>query len=69
MDADTIEWISSPLPLGRYRFGVKIRDAYGNESIASETGLIAVVPPPKPAAALSIVAFDRQTNQLTLLYF
>ncbi len=26
MDADTIEWISPPLPLGRYRFGVKIRD-------------------------------------------
>lgn len=66
MDADTVEWISSPLPLGRYRFGVKIRDTYGNENIASETDLIAVVPPPKPATALSIVAFDRQTNQLTL---
>lgn len=66
MDADTVEWISPPLPLGKYRFGVKVRDACGNESVARETDSIAVVPPPKPAAALSIVAFDRQTNQLRL---
>lgn len=66
MDADTFEWISPPLPLGRYRFGVKIRDSYGNESSASETAPIAVVPPARPAAALSIGAFDPQTNELTL---
>lgn len=66
MDADTIEWTSPLLPLGRYRFGVKIRDLYGNESAASETGPIAVVPLAKPAVALSVTAFDPQTNQLTL---
>lgn len=66
MDADMVEWISPLLPLGRYRFAVKIRDAYGNESAASETVPIAVVPPAQPAAALSIAAFDAQTNQLTL---
>ncbi len=66
LDADTIEWISSLLPLGRYRFGVKVLDASGNESIATETDPIAVVPPAKPAAALRITAFDPQTNQLTL---
>jgi hypothetical protein len=65
MDADIMEWISPLLPLGRYRFGVKIRYSYGNESAASETAPIAVVPPAKPAAALSIAAFDPQTNQLT----
>ena len=66
LDADTIEWISPVLPLGSYRFGVKILDASGNESAASETDPITVVPPAKPAAALSITAFDPQTNQLTL---
>jgi len=66
MDADTVEWISPLLPLGRYRFAVKIRDSCGSESAASETVPIAVVPPAKPATALSIAAFDAQTNQLTL---
>lgn len=66
LDADTIEWISPPLPLGSYRFGVKIRDPQGNESVPSETGPIAVVPLAKPAASLRIATFDPQTNQLTL---
>jgi hypothetical protein len=66
MDADTVEWISPLLPLGRYRFGVKARDLYGNESVTSETAPIAVVPPAKPAAGLRIAAFNPQTNLLTL---
>lgn len=66
LDADTIEWISPLLPLGRYRFGVKVLDARGNESAASETDPIVVIPPARPAAALSATAFDPQTNQLTL---
>ena len=66
MDADTIEWISPSLPLGRYRFGVKILDAWGNESFACETSPIPVIPPPRPAALLRVGSFDRQTNQLTL---
>jgi hypothetical protein len=66
LDADAIEWISPPLPLGRYRFGVKTLDACGNESPAGETSPIAVVPAARPAAALSVAAFDPQTNQLTL---
>lgn len=66
MDADTIEWISPPLPLGRYRFGVKVLDACGNESPAGETSAIAVVPAAKPAASLGIADFNPQTNQLTL---
>jgi hypothetical protein len=66
MDAGAIEWISPLLPLGRYRFGVKTLDASGNESPACETSPIAVVPPPRPAAALSVASFDPQTHQLTL---
>lgn len=66
MDADAIEWISPPLPLGRYRFGVKVLDAGGNESPAGETAAIAIAPAVRPAARLSIAAFNPQTHQLTL---
>jgi len=66
LDADTIEWISSALPLGAYRFGVKVIDAQGNDSLASETGPISIVPAARPASELSVVTFDEQTNELTL---
>ena len=65
-DADTLEWVSPRLPLGRYRFGVKVIDAHGNESLASETEPMAVVPAATPAAGLDIVTFNPATNQLTL---
>lgn len=66
LDADTVEWTSPALPLGRYRFGVRIVDAHGNESPASETEPVTVTPGAKPAAGLEIASFDPQTNQLTL---
>lgn len=66
LDADVLEWISPPLPLGRYRFGIRIADARGNESPAQETETIPVVPAAQPATGLDIVSFDPQTNQLTL---
>ncbi len=66
LDADTITWISPPLPLGSYRFGVKVRDALGHESPATETETIAVIPAAKPVARLGVAAYQAQTNQLTL---
>jgi hypothetical protein len=66
LDADALEWISPPLPLGRYRFGITIVDAGGNESPASETTAIVVIPAAKPAARLEIATFNEQTHQLTL---
>ncbi len=66
LDADTIEWLSPLLPLGKYRFGVKVVDKRGNESLASETETIPVIPPVRPAVSLHVAAFDPQTNQLTL---
>jgi hypothetical protein len=66
LDADTIEWVSPPLPRGRYRFGVTVADVEGNESPARETEAISVVPAARPAAGLEIVTFDERTNQLTL---
>jgi hypothetical protein len=66
LDADFLEWISPSLPLGRYRFGVRITDAFGNAGPAFETDAVPVVPGAKPAAGLDVASFDPQTNQLTL---
>jgi hypothetical protein len=66
LDADTLEWISPVLPPGKYRFGVKLVDRRNNEGSASETQVMSVIPAPTPAAKLNIVAFDPQTNQLTM---
>jgi hypothetical protein len=66
LDADAIEWTGPPLPLGRYRFGITMADVWGNESPASETEAITVVPAARPAAGLEIVTFNEQTHQLTL---
>jgi hypothetical protein len=66
LDADTIEWISLPLPQGVYTFGIKIRDKSGAQSSASETEPVTVIPAARPAEGLSISSFDEQTNQLVL---
>ena len=66
LDADAIEWISPALPLGQYRFAVKVLDDQGNESQASETTSITVIPTAQPAAELDIATFDEQANQLIL---
>ncbi len=66
LDADTIEWVSPPLQAGVYMFGVKVIDERGNESNASETEPITVIPAARPAERLSISSFNKQTNQLVL---
>jgi hypothetical protein len=66
LDADTIEWLSPALPLGTYRFGVRITDAFGNEGPAAETTSITVVPAIQPAVGLTVATFDQSTNELTL---
>lgn len=66
LDADAMEWTSPILPLGAYRFGVKVLDLQGNESQACETAPIAIIPPARPVANLDVAAFDEQTNALTL---
>jgi len=66
LDADTLEWTSPVLPLGHYRFGVKVLDVHGNESQAAETAPLTVVPPARPAVGLGIASFDPTTGQLTL---
>jgi hypothetical protein len=66
LDADVLEWVNPELPLGQYRFGVKIVDASGNVSAPVETDPITVVPPAKPAARIDVSAYDEGTGQLTL---
>jgi hypothetical protein len=65
-DADTFEWLSQPLQAGVYKFAVKITDEAGNESDASETEQITVIPAARPAEKISISSFDKETNQLVL---
>ncbi len=66
LDADTIEWTSSQLMSGVYKFGVKITDGAGNKSSANETEPITVIPAARPAEQVSISSFDKQTNKLVL---
>jgi len=66
LDADTVKWLSPALPLGTYRFGVRITDASGNEGPAAETTSITVIPAIQPAVGLSLATFDQPTNKLTL---
>ncbi len=66
LDADAIEWVSRALPLGQYRVAVRVCDAQGNESDISETAIVTIAPPAQPAAALEVVTFNEQANQLIL---
>jgi len=65
LDADTFEWVSAPMQTGVYKFAVKIIDEVVNES-SSETDPITVIRAARPAERISIVSFDKQTNQLVL---
>jgi hypothetical protein len=64
-DADTIEWITPPLPMGVYKFAIKFIDQAGHETV-SETRQVMVLPAAKPAEHVSITLFDKQKNQLEL---
>jgi hypothetical protein len=66
VDADVIEWVSPALEAGIYKVGVKIVDEQGNESQASETGEITVIPAARPARGLSVSLFEAETNELVI---
>ena len=65
-DEDPIEWVSKTLPAGTYKFAVKVTDRFGNQSIASQTGEVTVIPLARPAEGLEVSSYDKQTNQLVL---
>jgi len=66
LDADSLEWISRPLSKGIYRFAARVIDKDGNESDAVEAEPVTVIPAAKPATVLTVLSFDKQTNQLVL---
>jgi len=66
LDADSLEWTSSVMGAGAYKFAIKVTDELGNESVGSETGQVVVTPAARPAEKVSVSSFDKQTNQLVL---
>ncbi|MBN2020055.1 MAG: hypothetical protein JW749_07515 [Sedimentisphaerales bacterium] len=66
VDADVIEWISPALEAGAYMFAVKVIDEKGNESAASETNEVVVIPSARPAKETNLLSFDEETNELML---
>jgi hypothetical protein len=66
-DACLMNWQSSQLTAGKYKFGIKVTDSFGNiDSASAETEQLTIIPPVKPAAKLSIYGFDKSINQLIL---
>jgi hypothetical protein len=65
-DADVIEWTSPALKAGVYRFGVKVIDENGNESAASETEEVTVIPSARPATKASVFSFKAETNEIVI---
>ncbi|MBN1796730.1 MAG: hypothetical protein JW804_08655 [Sedimentisphaerales bacterium] len=66
LDADSIEWISEPLPKGTYKFAAIITDKNGKVSSAAETDSLNVIPSATPAEGLEVVSFNELNNELTL---
>jgi hypothetical protein len=66
VDADTIEWVSPALEAGIYKFGIKVVDEQGDESQASETGEITVIPAARPVRKVSVLSLDAETNELII---
>ena len=66
-DACLMNWQSSQLAAGKYKFGIKVTDSFGNiDNASTETAQLTIIPPAKPAAKLSISTFDKSINQLIL---
>lgn len=66
-DACLMNWQSSQLTTGKYKFGTKVTDSFGNiDSASAETEQLTIIPPAKPAEKLSIYYFDKSINQLIL---
>jgi hypothetical protein len=65
-DSDIVEWVSGPLQAGIYKFGVRVTDERGNESIASESEEVIVIPASRPAKGISVSSFDREEQELIL---
>ena len=66
-DAQDALWQSEPLPAGAYPLRIRICDAAGNESPATQTN-IALAAPPRPASDLRITQYVPATDTLTFTF-
>lgn len=64
--ADTIEWVSPVLADGVYKFGIIVRDVYGNQSVANESDSVTVTRAARPTCGLTIAEYDPQKGSLAL---
>ncbi|MDD5011105.1 MAG: hypothetical protein PHQ00_03170 [Phycisphaerae bacterium] len=65
-DTDLLCWQSGQLQADRYKFDIKITDSSGNTADEMETEQMTIIPPPTPAARLTIKYFDKQNGKLIL---
>ena len=64
---DMLQWISEPLPPGRYPIKVLVEDEHGNASDAYET-TVALVTYPRPASDLTVTSYNPATDTLVLSF-
>ncbi len=66
-DVDDFNWISEELETGKYKFGMKVKDVFGNAAEDTiETDEIVLICDAKPAEKLEIGSYDKIENDLVL---
>ena len=65
-DADAMRWVSGELEDGVYRFGVKVADAFGNESGGLESGEVVVVRKAGGVGEIVIESYDKGSGELVI---
>ncbi len=65
-DADWIQWVSGELANGLYRFGVKVADAFGNESGGVESDEVAIVRAAGSVDEIAVESYDENTGELII---
>ena len=65
-DADWIRWVSSELANGLYRFGVKVADAFGNESGGVESEEVAIVRAAGSVDEIAVESYDENMDELVI---
>ncbi len=66
LDADSIEWMTNQLAKGIYKFAIVVYDKEGEQFSVTETEPITVIPSPRPAERLTVISFNKHTNELLL---
>ncbi len=65
-DADWIQWVSGELANGLYKLGVKVADAFGNESGGVESDEVAIVRAAGGVDEIAVESYDENTDELVI---